>query len=123
MHPTYAAADRYYSTYDIGLDAAWELDVWGKFRRAVQTGVASLEASIADYDDILVSLTSEVARTFIVLRTSEERLEVARVKTCQDPEKITGNSRCQVQSRRGNRTRCHPGQIAFEKYRVDDSRF
>jgi NodT family efflux transporter outer membrane factor (OMF) lipoprotein len=76
--PNVAAADRYYSTFDIGLDAAWELDVWGKFRRAVQTGVASLEASIADYDDILVSLTSEVANTFIRLRTSEERLEVAR---------------------------------------------
>jgi NodT family efflux transporter outer membrane factor (OMF) lipoprotein len=75
--PNVAAADRYYTAYDIGLDAAWELDVWGKFRRAVQTGVASLEASIADYDDILVSLTAEVARTFIVLRTSEERLEVA----------------------------------------------
>ena len=76
--PNVAQADRYYSVYDIGLDAAWELDVWGKFRRGVQTGVANLEASIADYDDILVSLTSEVARTYIVLRTSEERLGVAR---------------------------------------------
>ncbi len=78
MPPTAAAADRYYSNFDIGLDAAWELDVWGKFRRAVQTGVANLEASIANYDDILVSLTAEVARTYIVLRTAEERLEVAR---------------------------------------------
>jgi len=76
--PNGAAADRYFSSYDIGLDAAWELDVWGKFRRAVQTGVANLEASIADYDDILVSLTADVARTYILLRTSEERLEVAR---------------------------------------------
>ena len=76
--PNSAGAEKYYSNYDIGLDAAWELDVWGKFRRAVQTGVANLEASIADYDDILVSLTSEVASTFIRLRTSEERLEVAR---------------------------------------------
>jgi NodT family efflux transporter outer membrane factor (OMF) lipoprotein len=76
--PNSAGADRYYSNYDIGLDAAWELDVWGKFRRGVQTGVANLEASIADYDDILVSLTSEVANTFIRLRTSEERLAVAR---------------------------------------------
>jgi NodT family efflux transporter outer membrane factor (OMF) lipoprotein len=75
--PNVAAADRYYSAYDIGLDAAWELDVWGKFRRAVQTSVANLEATIADYDDILVSLTSEVARTYVVLRTSEERLKVA----------------------------------------------
>jgi NodT family efflux transporter outer membrane factor (OMF) lipoprotein len=70
--------DRYYADYDIGLGAAWELDVWGKFRRAVQTGVANLETSVADYDDILVSLTGEVARTYIFLRTSEERLVVAR---------------------------------------------
>jgi len=76
--PNSAGADRYYSNYDIGLDAAWELDVWGKFRRAVQSGVAALEASIANYDDVLVSLTAEVARTYIVLRTSEERLSVAR---------------------------------------------
>jgi NodT family efflux transporter outer membrane factor (OMF) lipoprotein len=76
--PNSVNADRYFANYDVGLDAAWELDVWGKFRRAVQTGVASLEASIADYDDILVSLTSEVARTYIFLRTAEERLEVAR---------------------------------------------
>ncbi|MGD8974253.1 MAG: efflux transporter outer membrane subunit [Desulfobacterales bacterium] len=76
--PNVAVADRYYTVYDIGLDAAWELDVWGKFRRGVQTGVANLEASIADYDDILVSLTAEVANTFIILRTSEERLAVAR---------------------------------------------
>ena len=76
--PNSAAADRYYSNFDIGLDAAWELDVWGKFRRGVQTSVANLEASIADYDDILVSLTADVARTYILLRTSEERLEVAR---------------------------------------------
>ncbi len=76
--PNTAGADRYFSSFDIGLDAAWELDVWGKFRRAVQTGVANLEASIADYDDILVSLTADVARTYILLRTSEERLAVAR---------------------------------------------
>jgi NodT family efflux transporter outer membrane factor (OMF) lipoprotein len=70
--------DRYYANYEVGLDAVWELDIWGKFRRAVQTGAANLEASLADYDDILVSLTAEVARTYIFLRTSEERLVVAR---------------------------------------------
>ena len=76
--PNVAQADRYFTTLDIGLDAVWELDVWGRFRRAVQTGVANLEASIADYDDVLVSLTADVARTYIILRTSEERLAVTR---------------------------------------------
>ena len=70
--------ERFSYVYDVGFDAAWELDFWGKFRRSVQTGVADLQATIADYDDNLVFLTSEVARVYIQLRTSEERLVVAR---------------------------------------------
>jgi NodT family efflux transporter outer membrane factor (OMF) lipoprotein len=70
--------DDSYWQYDAGFDVAWELDIWGKFRRAVESGVANLESSIADYDDVLVSLTAEVARTYVLLRTFEERLEIAR---------------------------------------------
>jgi NodT family efflux transporter outer membrane factor (OMF) lipoprotein len=75
--PNGGGADRYFYNYQASFDAAWELDIWGKFRRQVQTGVANLEATIADYDDILVTLTSEVARSYILLRTNEERLDVA----------------------------------------------
>jgi len=66
------------NTYDLAFDAFWELDFWGKFRRNVESGLGSLEASIASYDDILVSLTAEVARTYVAIRTFEERLEIAR---------------------------------------------
>ncbi len=76
--PNARGAERFAYIYDTGFDAAWELDIWGKFRRAVQSEMANLEASIANYDDILVTLTSEVARTYILLRTSEERLAVAQ---------------------------------------------
>jgi NodT family efflux transporter outer membrane factor (OMF) lipoprotein len=75
--PNAASGERFAYIYDTGFDVAWELDFWGKFRRSVQTGVANLQASIADYDDNLVFLTSEVARVYIALRTSEERLAVA----------------------------------------------
>ena len=71
-------ADDSFWQYNAGFDAAWELDIWGKFRRAVESGVANLETSIASYDDVLVSLNAEVARTYILLRTFEERLEIAR---------------------------------------------
>ena len=76
--PNAASAERFAYVYDAGFDVAWELDFWGKFRRSVQAGVADLQASIADYDDNLVFLTSEVASTYVNLRTSEERLAVAR---------------------------------------------
>ncbi|MBW2479251.1 MAG: efflux transporter outer membrane subunit, partial [Deltaproteobacteria bacterium] len=75
--PNAANSERFAYVYDVGFDVAWELDFWGKFRRAVQSGIADLQASIADYDDNLVFLTSEVARVYITLRTSEERLAVA----------------------------------------------
>jgi NodT family efflux transporter outer membrane factor (OMF) lipoprotein len=76
--PNAAFSDRYYNNFYTGFDAVWELDVWGKFRRAVQTGVADLETSIADYDDILVTLTADVARIYLQVRTNEERLQVAQ---------------------------------------------
>ena len=66
-----------YSSVDLGFDVAWELDFWGKFNRAVQSDASRLEASIAGYDNIIVSLTAEVARTYVLLRTYETRLEIA----------------------------------------------
>ena len=73
------SAERFAYVYDVGFDAAWELDFWGKFPAGSPgRSVADLQASIADYDDNLVFLTSEVAGTYINLRTSEERLAVAR---------------------------------------------
>jgi NodT family efflux transporter outer membrane factor (OMF) lipoprotein len=66
------------NTYDLAFDAVWEVDIWGKFRRNVESGLGALEASIASYDDVLVSLTAEVARTYVAIRTFEERLEIAR---------------------------------------------
>jgi NodT family efflux transporter outer membrane factor (OMF) lipoprotein len=61
----------------VGLTASWELDFWGKFRRAIQSADASLQATIADYDNVLVSLTSDVANSYILMRTLEKRLEIA----------------------------------------------
>jgi len=74
---TFGGDDSFWQ-YNAGFDTAWELDVWGKYRRAIESGVANLETSIASYDDVLVSLTAEVARTYVLLRTFEERLEIAR---------------------------------------------
>jgi NodT family efflux transporter outer membrane factor (OMF) lipoprotein len=76
--PNSLGADTSFWQFNAGFDAAWELDVWGKYRRAVEAGVANLETSIAGYDDVLVSLTAEVARTYVLMRTFEERLEIAR---------------------------------------------
>ena len=70
--------DSNYRDVDIGFDAAWELDIWGRFRRGVEAADANLLAEVANYDDVLVSLTAEVANAYIVIRTFEARLVLAR---------------------------------------------
>ena len=67
--PNQSFPDRHFWDYQLGFDAAWELDFWGKFRRGVEASRANLIASMADYDNALVSLTAEVARTYTVIRT------------------------------------------------------
>ena len=64
--------------YDLGLSIGWEIDFWGKFRRGIESADANLLASIADYDTVLVSLTADVANTYVVIRTIEEQLAIAR---------------------------------------------
>ena len=71
------AADRYSNSASLGFDASWEVDFWGKFRRSIQSADANLASSIAGYDDVLVSLTGEVARNYVLIRSLEERISLA----------------------------------------------
>jgi NodT family efflux transporter outer membrane factor (OMF) lipoprotein len=74
----------------IGLGANWEIDFWGKFRRAIEAGNASWLASIANYDNALVSLTASVANSYILIRTFEKRIAIAHqnVETQKESLKI-----------------------------------
>jgi len=67
-----------YRQAQVGAAATWEIDFWGKFRRAVESEDANFLGSIAAYDNALVSLTADVARTYVLIRTLEERLRIAR---------------------------------------------
>jgi NodT family efflux transporter outer membrane factor (OMF) lipoprotein len=61
----------------IGIQSNWEIDVWGKFRCAIESYDAQLMANVASYDNILVSLTADVATTYVQIRTTEKRLDIA----------------------------------------------
>ncbi len=64
--------------YRIGFDAAWEIDLWGRYRRAVESADETLLAAVADYDDVFVSLAGEVAATYAQIRIFDERIALAR---------------------------------------------
>ncbi|MGH2616480.1 MAG: efflux transporter outer membrane subunit [Thermomicrobiales bacterium] len=67
-----------FDNWQVGFDATWELDVWGRIRRGIEAADADLLAAVASYDDVLVSLIAEVATNYVILRTFEERLEIAK---------------------------------------------
>jgi NodT family efflux transporter outer membrane factor (OMF) lipoprotein len=71
-------SDRSFATDSLGLQAAWELDFWGKFRRGIEAADAELQLSVADYDSVMVSLEADVASNYILLRSLEERLKFTR---------------------------------------------
>jgi NodT family efflux transporter outer membrane factor (OMF) lipoprotein len=62
----------------LGLTVNWELDFWGKFRRAIESADAAYLASIANYDYVLATLLGDVATTYIGIRTLQTQIEVAR---------------------------------------------
>jgi outer membrane protein TolC len=57
---------------------AWEIDLWGKFRRGVASADAAYLASIASYDDVLVTLLGDVATTYIGIRTLQQQIIIAQ---------------------------------------------
>jgi outer membrane protein TolC len=65
-------------TAGVGFDMGWELDLWGKYARGIETSEANLYASVATYDNIMVSVIAEVARGYINYRTAQERLTYAK---------------------------------------------
>lgn len=73
-----AGGDLNFWNYDVGLTAGWEIDFWGRFARGIESADASLLASVAQYDDVLVSLTGQVSATYITIRTFEERIRIAQ---------------------------------------------
>lgn len=61
-----------------GLDAAWELDFFGGTRRAVESADASIEASIEDRRNVMVTVIAEVGTSYISLRGFQKELDIAR---------------------------------------------
>ncbi|NVN92244.1 MAG: efflux transporter outer membrane subunit, partial [Desulfuromonadales bacterium] len=57
------------TNYLLNLDASWELDVWGRVRRSVESSQAGAQASSADLESLRLSLQAELAVDYFQLRT------------------------------------------------------
>jgi NodT family efflux transporter outer membrane factor (OMF) lipoprotein len=68
---------RFFDNWSTGFNLAWEIDFWGRFRRAIEAANADFDASIEDYDAVLVLLIADVADAYVQMRTFQQRIEYA----------------------------------------------
>ena len=78
-----------YNLLSTGLGASWEIDFWGRYRRALEAADASLDATIEGYDNVLVILLSDVASTYVQIRTLQEELRLVRENVRLQQESVT----------------------------------
>lgn len=86
--------------FTTGFDATWELDVFGRVRRANEAARADWLGTYMQRRDVLVSLEAEVARNYFELRGTQNRLEVAR-KNATNQEETLKLTLSKVQAGRG----------------------
>jgi len=83
-----AGIDRRETLYAAGLDASWELDLFGRVRRAVEAGAAEYEAADADRRGVIVAVSAEVCRAYVELAGTRRRIEVARANVANQEESL-----------------------------------
>ncbi len=70
----------------LGANLAFEVDLWGRLRRATESARAELLASEESYRNVTISLVANVASAYLLLRDYDQRLQISRntLKTRQD---------------------------------------
>ena len=64
-----------FDNWSTGFNLAWELDFWGRFRRAILGAEAQLDRSVEDYDAALVTLLADVATNYVQMRATEQQIK------------------------------------------------
>jgi NodT family efflux transporter outer membrane factor (OMF) lipoprotein len=79
--------------HEIALDASWEPDLWGRVRRSVEANVASAQASAADLESVRLSLQTQLAQNYFLLRAVDAQQQLFRdtVRAFDESLKLTQN--------------------------------
>ena len=71
-------APAYFDQWNFGFNLAWELDFWGRLRRAITANEDALDASVANYDQAMVTMLGDIAQNYVEVRTDQERIALLR---------------------------------------------
>ena len=67
-----------YSQYEVNLGASWEIDFWGKYRRASESARAQMLATEEARRNVVLTLVTAIAGTYVDLRSLDKQLEITR---------------------------------------------
>ena len=74
--------------YELGLDASWEPDLFGRIRRSIESAEAQYQSTVETQRDVMVTLFAEVALTYIELREFQNRIIYARKNLAAQEETL-----------------------------------
>ncbi len=63
-----------FSIWTTGFNLSWELDLWGKLRRTIESAGAKYQASVEEYDGVLVTLIADVAERYVEYRVARKQV-------------------------------------------------
>jgi len=72
------SANPAYNNYEIYLNAGWEIDLWGKLRRATEAARADLLSSEEARQAVILTLVSSAASSYVNLRDLDKQYEIAK---------------------------------------------
>ena len=84
-----------YEQYQLGFNASWEVDLFGRVRRSVEAAKADTEASVEDSRAVLVSMLGDVGHAYVDLRGAQAKRQVVleTIATDQDLLDLAGQRR------------------------------
>jgi NodT family efflux transporter outer membrane factor (OMF) lipoprotein len=77
---------RSFSLFDLGFDASWELDFWGRRTRHVEAAAAREEGALFARRDVMLTLIAEVARNYLDLRAAQADAAALEATATSDAE-------------------------------------
>lgn len=84
-------------TYAMGMEAGWEIDLWGRIARSIESAGAGIEASAEVYRDTLVFLYAEIALNYVEARKLQARIRYAEANAATQHETL-GVTRSRLKS-------------------------
>jgi NodT family efflux transporter outer membrane factor (OMF) lipoprotein len=79
---------RYTTQYSAPISGAWDLDVWGKVRRQIESDIAAAQVSAADLDNAKLSAQAQLATAYFNLRAADSLRALLERTVAQDKETL-----------------------------------